>query len=133
MERTEPQAENVDVTILGEVDAFIAPTEFDRSVFRDGGFTDAPIHVKPHFLPEPPAPVEGPGDYLLYVGRLAREKGIDVLVDAWRRLPVRIPLVVIGDGPLRRLVETLVSESGGMVTMLGRRSRHEAIVSMSRA
>lgn len=39
---------------------------------------------------------------LLYVGRLAPEKNVRLLFDAWRVLPRdRFQLVVIGDGPLR--------------------------------
>jgi glycosyltransferase involved in cell wall biosynthesis len=33
------------------------------------------------------------------VGRLSDEKGLDVLIDAWSRLPGRLPLKIIGDGP----------------------------------
>ena len=38
--------------------------------------------------------------HILYVGRLSREKGIEELVEAAKGLP----LVVVGDGPLRHLV-----------------------------
>jgi glycosyltransferase involved in cell wall biosynthesis len=43
------------------------------------------------------------GDFvLLFVGRLVREKGIEVLLDAWRRAGVeRGVLALAGDGPLR--------------------------------
>ena len=37
---------------------------------------------------------------LLYVGRLEREKGFDVLLDAWRRADVDGELLVAGDGPI---------------------------------
>lgn len=45
---------------------------------------------------------------LLHVGRLAREKNVDLVFSAWRRLHacgVRAPLVVVGDGPLRGALE----------------------------
>ena len=41
---------------------------------------------------------------LLCVGRLAAEKNLDVLLDAWRAVKARTPaarLVLVGDGPLR--------------------------------
>jgi glycosyltransferase involved in cell wall biosynthesis len=43
---------------------------------------------------------------VLYVGRLEREKGIDVLVDGWRRaaLGPRARLALAGEGPLARRV-----------------------------
>ncbi len=49
----------------------------------------------------------GVGDHdpvLLCVGRLAAEKNLDVLLDAWRGVKARSPasrLVLVGDGPLR--------------------------------
>jgi glycosyltransferase involved in cell wall biosynthesis len=48
-----------------------------------------------------PAAVVAPDEppFVLYVGRLADEKGVDVLAEAARDLP----LVVVGDGPLRHL------------------------------
>ena len=60
-----------------------------------------------------------PGAVLgLYVGRLAREKGIDVLLEAWRRadLGPGAVLALAGDGPLRGTVDA----AGGTVSALGR-------------
>lgn len=44
---------------------------------------------RPEFLPA----ADG---YLLYVGQLSRYKGVDVLIDAYRRLPSAPPLVMLG-------------------------------------
>jgi glycosyltransferase involved in cell wall biosynthesis len=41
-----------------------------------------------------------PGPCVLFVGRLVPEKGVAVLLDAWRHLGARATLAVIGDGPL---------------------------------
>ena len=40
-----------------------------------------------------------PRDYLLYVGRMVPENAIDVLIDAYRALDTRHPLVIVGDAP----------------------------------
>jgi glycosyltransferase involved in cell wall biosynthesis len=101
------------------VDAYITPTEFDRSIFVRAGFDPNTIHVKPNFVHDAPAPEHGERSSLLFVGRLAPEKGIDTLIDAWRQLRKPIPLEIVGDGPLRSLVERCVTESGGMVRWLG--------------
>lgn len=47
------------------------------------------------------APVPGlpPGEFVAYVGALARHKGIAVLTEAWRRTPVTAPLVALGSRP----------------------------------
>jgi glycosyltransferase involved in cell wall biosynthesis len=45
-----------------------------------------------------------PGPLAVCVGRLARQKGQDVLLDAWARVRADVPgarLVLVGDGPMR--------------------------------
>lgn len=51
---------------------------------------------------------------LAYAGRLAAEKNLDMLVNAWRTLPERqrCRLLFIGDGPLRRRLEEQTGERG---------------------
>ncbi len=46
-----------------------------------------------------------PRPYVLAVGRLARQKGFDVLLEAVARLPPGVDLLVAGDGPERALLE----------------------------
>lgn len=53
------------------------------------------------------------------VGRLAREKGIDVLLEAARRAGT--PVVVVGDGPERTRLERLADELGAEVRFTGDR------------
>ena len=83
-----------------KVDAYIAPSELARSIFVEGGFPASRIIVKPHFIDPDPGIGSGEGGYAIYVGRLSREKGVDVLLDAWSELRPQIPLVIAGDGPL---------------------------------
>lgn len=50
---------------------------------------------------------------LLSVGRLSREKGVDVLLDAWRQIHSQLAgwkLRVVGDGPQRALLESQCSD-----------------------
>lgn len=51
----------------------------------------------------------GADDILVYVGRIAPEKRLDVLLDAFERIrrdaPRRTGLVLVGDGPMRRSIE----------------------------
>lgn len=51
------------------------------------------------------------GPYLLVVGRLAPQKGIDVAVRALPRIP-GVPLVVLGEGPERARLEGLARQLG---------------------
>jgi glycosyltransferase involved in cell wall biosynthesis len=87
------------------VDRFVAVS---RAV-ADGNRLEAsglPYEVVPNFIPDD-EPAAGPGDtallgllptepYLLFVGGLARLKGVDVLLRAYRRLVAPPPLVLIG-------------------------------------
>jgi glycosyltransferase involved in cell wall biosynthesis len=86
------------------VDVYIALTEFARLKFVEGGLPAEKMVVKPNFVYPDPGPGEGRGGYALFVGRLSREKGVGTLLAAWERLDRRIPLKVVGDGPLREQV-----------------------------
>lgn len=87
------------------VHRFIALTEFGKAKFVQDGFPAERVIVKPNFAF--PAPVGG-GERrgALFVGRLSLEKGVHVLVQAWRQLP-NIPLTIVGEGPERGSLETL--------------------------
>ncbi|WP_349678836.1 glycosyltransferase family 4 protein [Oceanicaulis sp. UBA2681] len=84
------------------VNRFIALTEFGRQKFIDAGLTADKIAVKPNFKVRHEHAVKAVPlrSGALFVGRLSAEKGVDVLLDAWKRLP-DIPLTIIGDGPAR--------------------------------
>ena len=72
---------------------FIAPQAVERELFARG--------VAEHEVEEfRDAYRLGSRPLVLYVGRLVREKGIEVLLEAWRLLSVDGTLVMIGDGPL---------------------------------
>lgn len=101
-------------TYRRDVDAYIACSTFTREQMVKGGLPEDRIHYKPNFEPADPGVGAGDGGYALYLGRLSPEKGVEVLVDAWRRLPGR-RLEVIGRGPQQDLVDTLVGERPGDV------------------
>jgi glycosyltransferase involved in cell wall biosynthesis len=101
------------------VGAYIAPSHFLRSKLILGGIPGDLVHVKPHFVEGQPTAGDGAGGYALFVGRISEEKGVRMLVSAWRDLHERIPLKVVGDGPaLRGLVAA--SRALGGVEWVGR-------------
>ena len=53
----------------------------------------------PHWRGEAGLPAHGP--LVLYVGRLVPEKGVEVLLRAWRRLDIGRDACLAGEGPLR--------------------------------
>jgi glycosyltransferase involved in cell wall biosynthesis len=70
---------------------------------------------------------ESNGSYALFVGRMAPEKGVRVLLRAWQGLK-GAPLKMVGDGPLMGEVRAFVQEQKlGCVEVLGQRARQEVL------
>ena len=86
------------------VDRYIAPSDFVRDKFVEGGFPAGKIVTKPHFVPADPGAGEHRGGYGLFVGRLSDEKGIRVLMEACTREGATFPIKIVGDGPLAPLL-----------------------------
>ena len=82
-----------------QVDAYIVFTEFFRQKFIAAGLPAGKIFVKPHFLNTDPGVKQEAGDYALFLGRIAPEKGVPILLKAWQNLR-HIPLRIRGEGPL---------------------------------
>jgi glycosyltransferase involved in cell wall biosynthesis len=96
--------------LAAQADAVIVPSAFARERLRELG---APlpwerVHVLPPPVREPShvSPAKS-GSYALVVARLAREKGVDVAIEACRAAGVA--LVIAGDGPER---EALREQAG---------------------
>lgn len=83
-----------------KVDRFIALTDFSRRKFIESGLPKENMSVKPNFVYPDPGPGAGAGGYALFVGRLSPEKGLGTLLRAWTLLDGKIPLRIVGEGPL---------------------------------
>ena len=117
-----------------KVNGYIALSEFARSKFVEGGLPADKIFVKPNFVYPDPQPDFCAGEYAVFAGRLSPEKGIGTLLAAWNRLHNRIPLLIIGDGPQRSLLETEAEKRGlSSVSFLGRLAREETWVRIRQA
>jgi glycosyltransferase involved in cell wall biosynthesis len=113
-------------TWAGKVDVYVALSEFAKRKFIQGGLPAERIVVKPNFVVSDPGPRCASGDYALFVGRLAREKGVRLLLNAWAMLRTLIPLHVVGDGPLRNELEAESSKKGNsQIRFLGKKERSE--------
>lgn len=80
------------------IDLFIALTEFARDKYIEAGLPAAQIVVKPNFVFQQTTPARATQNGAIFIGRLKYEKGVDILLDAWRQLP-DVPLHIYGDGP----------------------------------
>ena len=102
----------------------IVPPGVDVDAFRpDGGSraalsqllrSDRPgAHPERHPDADAADRLEHAGPFILYFGKLLRQKGVHLLLDAWRRLAPRYPdtsLVVVGFGSDRAWLESLAGE-----------------------
>jgi glycosyltransferase involved in cell wall biosynthesis len=74
-------------------DVFVAPQSVEDGLF---GAPVPPGRIAEfrtrHHLPE--------GPLVLYAGRLVPEKGVEVLLEAWRNVADGATLILVGDGPL---------------------------------
>lgn len=101
-----------------KVAMYITAAEFTRQKYIQGGIPEEKIVVKPHFLSEDPGQRGGHKNYVLYVGRLSQEKGVDVLIRAWGYLE-KIPLKIVGNGDLESRLRGL-AQGNPDIEFLGR-------------
>lgn len=108
-----------------QVDRYIALTEFSRSVFADAAL-NIPLEkwvVKPNFThPLQDSPEHTPSGGFLYIGRLSEEKGIRVLLEAFRQ--AEGVLEIGGEGPL--LDEVLrAGKDNARITYIGKLDKQQ--------
>jgi glycosyltransferase involved in cell wall biosynthesis len=116
------------------VTRFIALTEFAKQKFVAAGFPSDKLVVKPNFVDPDPCERVSSGEYAVYVGRLTQDKGLGVLLDAWKQLRGKYPLEIVGEGPERLRLEAQARESQlSGITFRGQLSRAEAVAAVKNA
>jgi glycosyltransferase involved in cell wall biosynthesis len=114
------------------VDVYVALSAFCREKFIAGGLSGERIAVKPNFVDPDPGAGAGSGGYAVFAGRLSPEKGVAMLLSAWTRLPGRLKLKIIGDGPLAPMVRDAAAHSP-QVEWLGARGPAETLAVVGEA
>lgn len=91
------------------VDLFTTPSEFARRKLLAAGLSPERVVVKANPAADPGEPTFG-GRGAVFVGRISREKGAHLLLEAWRSFGGH-PLTIVGTGPeeadLRRRSATI--------------------------
>ncbi|MFF0476958.1 glycosyltransferase [Streptomyces sp. NPDC004284] len=86
------------------VERFFCITEAQRDILVRSGMPAERLTVKHNFVPDPGVVREGPGEQVLFLGRLTEAKGVRLLMAAWDELAADggagVPLVLAGAGPL---------------------------------
>jgi glycosyltransferase involved in cell wall biosynthesis len=116
-------AHRISNTWNSAVHAFISLSNFARNRFIAGGLPKSRLFVKPNFVMPDPSVGPRSGGYALFVGRLSTEKGLETLLSAWTQLKGRT-LKIVGDGPLRGLVEKAASRD---IEFTGRQPAHKVL------
>ena len=118
-------------TYASKVDRYIALSDFARGLFIEGGLPEALVVTKPNALLAEPSLGPG-GDFALFGGRLDSNKGIQVMLDAWRNHPDLPPLKIAGDGAMAPEVRAAAS-GDPRIEWLGWKSSDEMRELMGRA
>lgn len=107
-------------TFRKRVSAYIMTSQFLKQKLIEGGFPADKMHLLPPLMePATERSHEQEPRTLLYIGRIAREKGLETLVKAAQRLP-DWTFQVIGQGPLEAGLRQQISDlSLGNMHLLG--------------
>ncbi|HEY9744731.1 MAG TPA: glycosyltransferase family 4 protein [Oculatellaceae cyanobacterium] len=95
--------------LYDQVDHFLTPSRAFRDLLIRAGMPSGKVTaiyncIEDRYF-EQPLP-DKPGQYILYVGRLVREKGLDYLLKAMALCP-DVSLRIVGEGPFRSELEAL--------------------------
>ncbi|MEL6108846.1 MAG: glycosyltransferase [Planctomycetota bacterium] len=117
-------------TYRRRVSMFFTPTEFARQICIRGGIDADQIMVKTNFAND--ASVGGPTrsdareNRLVFVGRVSPEKGIRVLLDAWRKANLECELWIVGTGPDESLIQSAAA-GDARIKLLGFQSNETVL------
>jgi glycosyltransferase involved in cell wall biosynthesis len=114
-----------------KVAAFVALTHFARDRFVAAGLPPERLHVRPNYVADPGLRAESTGSLgarPMYLGRVSEEKGVRVLLEAWRE--VDTILDVYGTGPL---LKELREDAPPNIRFHGAVTRERASLALSEA
>jgi glycosyltransferase involved in cell wall biosynthesis len=102
---------------FSKVDAFLCPSEFIMEVMRRSGIETQKLFHLPHFIDLSLYEPSYKGtEYFIYAGRLSEEKGLNILLEAKRRVKGS-KLLVAGEGELREKLEVGISKESDVSFM----------------
>lgn len=116
------------------VDRVVVPSRFLFNKLVEWGWPAEKLAYIPNFIHiEQYEPDYRPGDYFVFFGRLAQEKGVDKLLRAAAKAGAKVK--ILGTGPLEQALKTFAAREQVDVEFLGYRSGDDlkSIIAKSRA
>ena len=107
------------ISLMKSADKYIALSQTVKDLHTVYGYREDRIDVIPNFVEEQihisTSMLTDQHDKfnILYVGRLKREKGVDILIQAFYEMAKRnsrVGLTIVGDGPEKKALKKLVTE-----------------------
>lgn len=100
---------------------YICLTEFNKQkLLQLKQLREDQISIKPNFVGEPQYFQKQRTNRIIFVGRLEKLKGVDLLLEAWKLLGKEAPeLLLCGTGPLEHWCREYIRENNLNVTMKG--------------
>lgn len=94
-----------------KVDLFVCPSDFYKKKLEEANFTKSKIVTlrNPLEIKELDSKSYVNGNYVLYFGRLSKEKGVLTLIKAMK--DINYPLYIVGTGPIENELKQYVKEN----------------------
>lgn len=104
--------------LFDKVDAFVCPSKFTLDKMKEAGFPENKLHHIPTFVnANDYMPHYDNGKYILYYGRISKEKGVEFLINAYAKLARSnkiAQLIIVGrsnDEEAERLKRKILNEN----------------------
>lgn len=114
--------------VRNKIDAFIFPSLFTLEKYVEAGFDRNKLHYVPTFFNQKQHLKEDDvcyEDYALFVGRLEKEKGIDLLIDAFITTGKPLKIIGFGEQEYEQKLRNKIENSPGNIEFLGKMSFSE--------
>jgi glycosyltransferase involved in cell wall biosynthesis len=92
-----------------KIDLFLSPSNFLKDKIREWGVKQPVVVLNNGLNLDNFSPNYEPGNYVVCVSQLSREKGIMTLIKAMRKIP-EIKLKLIGDGPQKKEIKEYIKK-----------------------
>ena len=118
-----------------KITLFITLTDFQARILSSTDLIDyTMVRVKPQFMSNPPKVISffQRENRVIFAGRISKEKGLSVLLEAWKIWGSNAPtLLIIGDGPDREYLEKTYKQSN--IIWMGKLSSEDVVIEIGKS